>query len=317
MGGRPRRDPARLEHDDALITEPVKALERERHASRLPCTRGCLEDQASRLSEHFDELGQYLVYGQRRQLVDAETVVANAWPGGSFELVTEAAPTMIRTTEIETKRATAKVFVSWASPQTILASIAVVAGVRVWFWDWGWADVVVVGATVAMTGLVEWVIHEHLLHASEDSFTTRRLGTGLGHRQHHLDPPELEWVLLGGLDAAAFVVLLAGFTALWSVPLLWLTNSAILLPYLSGLLAAYVSLANYEWTHLLVHTGYSPKTRFYSGLRRNHRLHHYRNEHYWLGVTSNVGDRVLRTYPRDKSLVPLSDTARTLDETSD
>ena len=53
----------------------------------------------------------------------------------------------------------------------------------------GRGDVVAVVATVAMTGTVEWIIHRFLLHAPVDSCTTRRLGTGLGHQQHHLDPP--------------------------------------------------------------------------------------------------------------------------------
>jgi len=89
-------------------------------------------------------------------------------------------------------------------------------------------------------------------------------------------------------------------------------GAPLLATYLTALLAAYVTLAHYEWTHLLVHTRYRPKNRYYKRLEANHRLHHYRNEHYWLGVTSNLGDRVLRTLPNDKSDVPLSDTARTL-----
>ena len=42
-----------------------------------------------------------------------------------------------------------------------------------------------------------------------------------------------------------------------------------------------------------------------------HRLHHYKNEHYWFGVTSTVGDHLLRTAP-DQTEVPKSSTARTL-----
>ncbi|MGI9622927.1 MAG: sterol desaturase family protein [Acidimicrobiales bacterium] len=223
----------------------------------------------------------------------------------------------VKSTDLQTKRQVARVFVAYASPRTILSAVAIAITVRVLLWGWSYADVVVVAATLALTGIVEWVIHEHLLHAPEDSVTTRRLGTGIGHRRHHLDPADLEWVLLGGLDAAVFVVLLALFTALWAVPLLWLLGTPILLPYLSALTAAYLALANYEWTHLLVHTRYRPRTPYYRRLRRNHGLHHYRNEHYWLGVTSNLGDRLLRTYPDNKTQVPLSATARTLDQIPD
>ena len=74
--------------------------------------------------------------------------------------------------------------------------------------------------------------------------------------------------------------------------------------------AVFLSLA-YEWTHYLIHTDYMPRTRFYRSLWRGHRLHHYRNENYWFGVTNHLGDRVLGTNPA-KDAVPVSATARTL-----
>jgi hypothetical protein len=40
-------------------------------------------------------------------------------------------------------------------------------------------------------------------------------------------------------------------------------------------------------------------------------LHHFKNERYWFGVTSIVGDRVIGTLP-DQREVPRSPTARTL-----
>ncbi|WP_018350435.1 hypothetical protein [Longispora albida] len=45
---------------------------------------------------------------------------------------------------------------------------------------------------------------------------------------------------------------------------------------------------------------------------RNHRLHHYRNEHYWFTVTtSGTADRVLGAYP-DQQSVSASPTAKNL-----
>ena len=46
-------------------------------------------------------------------------------------------------------------------------------------------------------------------------------------------------------------------------------------------------------------------------LERAHRLHHYRNENYWMGVTNHLGDHVLGTFP-NKDDVPVSPTAKTL-----
>lgn len=74
-----------------------------------------------------------------------------------------------------------------------------------------------------------------------------------------------------------------------------------------------IGLAHYEWVHLLVHTRYRPKWPYYRGLARNHRRHHRRNEDYWLGVTSNTGDRLLRTLPRNPTDVRVSGTTRTLE----
>jgi sterol desaturase/sphingolipid hydroxylase (fatty acid hydroxylase superfamily) len=68
----------------------------------------------------------------------------------------------------------------------------------------------------------------------------------------------------------------------------------------------------YEWTHFLIHTSYAPRGAVYRNLWRLHRLHHYKNEDYWFGVTGHLGDRVLGTAPDPKD-VPLSPTARTLE----
>ena len=81
----------------------------------------------------------------------------------------------------------------------------------------------------------------------------------------------------------------------------------------TGLLTGYVLVALYEWTHFLIHTAHRPRSRYYRSIWRNHRLHHFKNEHYWHGITNTVSDRVLGTL-RDQREVPRSPTARTLRE---
>jgi sterol desaturase/sphingolipid hydroxylase (fatty acid hydroxylase superfamily) len=80
---------------------------------------------------------------------------------------------------------------------------------------------------------------------------------------------------------------------------------------LSALLAAYGVLFAYEWTHFLIHSSYRPQHRPYRSVWRAHRNHHFRNEHYWFGVTMHLADHVLGTFP-DRSEVEVSLTARTL-----
>ncbi len=74
---------------------------------------------------------------------------------------------------------------------------------------------------------------------------------------------------------------------------------------------SYLGLARYEWSHFLIHTPYVPQSRWYRTIWRNHRLHHFKHEGYWLGVSSNFGDRILGTNPDGRS-VERSATARTL-----
>ena len=70
-------------------------------------------------------------------------------------------------------------------------------------------------------------------------------------------------------------------------------------------------LGLYEWCHFLIHTPYRPRGRYFRSIWRGHRLHHYKNERYWFGVTVNLADHVFRTFPA-KDDVPTSPTARTL-----
>jgi hypothetical protein len=225
----------------------------------------------------------------------------------------------LRADRLRTKRAVAGAFFAHGSPRVITAVVAatVLSRLVVGGSTWGWADLYVAAVTVVAVGPVEWVLHRLLLHAPSGAWTSRVLGTGAGHREHHLDPPALEWLLLRGVDAAVFAPVIAVFTLAWTVPSLMvlgqvLPGDALAAPVLTALVCAYLALWHYEWTHLLIHTAYRPRTRLYRRLARDHRRHHYRNERYWLGITSRTGDRLMRTAPSDSSSVPLGATARTL-----
>ena len=153
----------------------------------------------------------------------------------------------------------------------------------------------------------EWAIHVYLLHMKRWSTIASR-----AHRVHHKVPNDLDQLLLSpwqvaGLFAIAALVVAAGGAIAGAV-----AGSIPWGPLLSGLLTAYVLILGYEWTHLLIHTAYVPKSAAYRRVWRNHRLHHFKNENYWHGVTNNLSDRVLGTDP-DQSEVERSPTARTLE----
>lgn len=217
-----------------------------------------------------------------------------------------------RSTDITNLREAIATYLSAGSPRLILAGSAGATMARLAVGQFGWHDVAAVAGVVAATGTVEWVIHKFLLHAPEDSWRTRKLDSSTSHRRHHEDPTDLRHVLLIPAYAAGFLPAIGVFTASWSVPLVLVTGWPLVPTFLTGLAASWWTLAHYEWVHLAVHTRHRFRNRFYARLARNHRLHHYRNENYWLGVTTNSGDRLLGTLPASKADVPLSDTARSL-----
>jgi len=156
---------------------------------------------------------------------------------------------------------------------------------------------------------VEWVIHVFILH-----WRPRKLGrvtvdtlVARDHRRHHANPREIDLVFIPTPTLpwliAAIVALPLGIGALVGAP-----ASATL----SFVVVESLILMGYEWTHYLVHTDYKPRHRFYKAVWRNHRLHHFKNEHYWFSVTtSGTSDRVLGTYP-DPATVETSPTAKNL-----
>ncbi len=179
---------------------------------------------------------------------------------------------------------------------------AVVA--RLFFGGLSWIDALLVGGIVAFQPLLEWLVHVLLLHWQPRwvlgvtvDFTVSR-----AHRRHHQDPWHLPTVFIPArtlwqsavLVVIAWTVLLPG----WALPWTAIATTATL-----GLF--------YEWLHFLSHTTYRPHSKPLKRIFRYHRLHHFKNENYWLGVTMHQADRLLRTLPSARD-VPTSRTARNL-----
>jgi sterol desaturase/sphingolipid hydroxylase (fatty acid hydroxylase superfamily) len=217
--------------------------------------------------------------------------------------------------EVNTLAGAAREFAKRHSPWMILGAIAALVVVRALIGDFGWRDVVAVAAMAIVYPFGEWAIHVYLLHAKPIELRGRRyeLPTTRDHRYHHRHPNNLMTLLLDAQELAELlllavpVVVIAGGLAVGlvagTVPVGALVSAAI---------AGYVLVGVYEWTHFLIHTAYRPRSRAYRAVWRNHRLHHFKNEHYWHGITNTVADRVLGTDP-DHREVPRSHTARTLE----
>ncbi len=204
-------------------------------------------------------------------------------------------------------------FIRRPSPRLLGTAILAAVVLRVLLGDPGWQDAVWVVGLVAVTPPVEWLIHVYLLHAKPWRIGrfTLDLMAAQEHRAHHREPSILNGVLIPAYAVLIFVPMIALTIWVLSFPIALILGGDRLAQASTGLIVAYVILASYEWCHYLIHTPYRPRGRYYRSIWRGHRLHHFKNEHYWFGVTSTVGDHLLRTAP-DQTQVPRSTTARTL-----
>jgi hypothetical protein len=212
---------------------------------------------------------------------------------------------MERVADFGSKRALAARFARHPSAQLLVASGAVLALLRGALavtapgtvGPFGPADLVVIVVGVGLIGLVEWFAHRVLFHAPEESRRSRVLHTGTSHRRHHADPGDLAWVLLHPRGARALMIAVAILVAVWSVPVAIAAGTSPIGPYLSAVALGWLAIANYEWTHLLAHSSYRPRTPYYRRLVRNHRIHHFRDPEILYGISSNLGDRLFGTMP--------------------
>jgi hypothetical protein len=175
---------------------------------------------------------------------------------------------------------------------------------RLALWDFTVWDLALVAGLVAMHPFSEWLIHVFVLH-----FRPRQIGwheidmvAARYHRAHHVDPHDPRyWFIPIQSGLVGFVVISVIARLVMPTPALAVT-----------VMVTAVGLGLfYEWIHYLTHTSYRPVGRWYKRLWKHHRLHHFKNEHYWMGVSMHLGDHVLRTHP-DPATVETSPTCRDL-----
>jgi len=201
-------------------------------------------------------------------------------------------------------RAAFHIFRGCLNARLIAAALGVAAIVRITLADWSWGDLIVAGVILGLEPFTEWVVHVTVLHLRPFTVRGRTIDPIISrrHRLHHQDPKLIKHVLV----PRGVVIRLLAF----SVPLYWLVTPSWR-EALTAMVTAYAMLLTYEWTHFLIHSTYSPRSRYYRYIWRAHRLHHYKNEKYWFGVTVHLADHMLRTFPQ-RDAVETSRTARTL-----
>ena len=200
------------------------------------------------------------------------------------------------------------------APKIIAASIVLALAARIALGAFSWRDLVALVFMLVVYPFGEWAIHVYLLHLRPFRFRGRRidLPTARAHREHHEDPHLLGLINFSPSEALAILLLaVPAAVALGALVAGLLPGPLPFAPLVTALLTGYVLVGAYEWTHFLIHTAYRPKSRYYRSIWRYHRLHHFKNERYWHGITNTVSDRVLGTHPEARD-VRRSRTARAL-----
>ncbi|MFP5299378.1 MAG: sterol desaturase family protein [Actinomycetota bacterium] len=195
-------------------------------------------------------------------------------------------------------------FASQITPRIIGPLLLIALAIRISLGDWSSADALVVTGLIAVQPFTEWMIHVYILHWKPKTIFGRTIDPLIArkHREHHSDPKKTEWI---------FIPLPVLLRAMPATAALFLVIFPTIELGMTAITAGLAILLTYEWTHYLIHSRYQPRSRLYRYIWRAHRLHHFKNENYWFGVTNPLGDHVLHTFPA-KDDVPTSPTCKSL-----
>lgn len=196
-------------------------------------------------------------------------------------------------------------FFSFVGPKLLLAQATVALVARLFLDRPSATDAIVVGAILLYWPLQEWFFHWTLLHMKPKKLGSFTLDLYFAqkHRHHHRNP----WLLETALLPLRVLLTLGPLHLLFW----WLVTPTL------GAMATGVAVFTgvtlfYEWIHYLTHTPYKPTGAYFKTVRRNHRLHHFRNEHYWHSFTAPFVDTLFGTAPKSPGDVPRSDTCHDL-----
>lgn len=200
-----------------------------------------------------------------------------------------------------------RAFFTYPSPIILISLVAGSLILRGFFGPWDRFDLLVALVPVVGWPFLEWFLHRYLLHLRPTRIGRFTLDFDFAkkHRIHHQQPWRAKHIFLPVYVHIVMAPLLI-LAAFWLLP-----RPGLAATWMAGLAA--MALV-YEWTHFIVHSRIRPKSRFAQRLFHNHRMHHFRNEHYWYSFTVPQVDTMFGTNPGDRD-VPRSPTCRTLEYT--
>lgn len=183
---------------------------------------------------------------------------------------------------------------SYPSPIILTSLLVALIGFRLYLGNWQWSELIAPAVLLVGWPLLEWCIHVFLLHYRPKTAFGREWDFALPqkHRRHHKEPWDLDNIFI---HLPVFPVAVPAL-ALLAYGLMPSLEAAI-----TALLAFFILALNYEFTHFLGHIHWCPPLSYYQRRVRQHRLHHFRHEQKWWGVSMGLGDVILGTAPNEDS----------------
>lgn len=161
------------------------------------------------------------------------------------------------------------------------------------FWYQHGAVYAALGVGVFLYITSEYFTHRFLFHMSPPKHGQLLKLMKRLHYDHHRDPSDLHLLFLPiWYSLPMFVIVVIVVEALTK-------SSHLTVAVATGAIA---TLLYYEWIHFVAHRPIIPLTPWGKWMKKIHLWHHFKNEHYWFGVTSPLYDVVMHTFPDEKSV---------------
>lgn len=188
-----------------------------------------------------------------------------------------------------------RAFYGQLSPWLLTLLVLGLVSYRFYLGNWSFADIIAPLAILMFWPILEWIIHVHLLHMKPFKVFGKTIDPKVGrtHRAHHVNPADLSDITINK-EVFPTVVPLLFLLAYGLFPSKELATSALAMFFILSL--------HYEFCHFIGHTKWCPPINYYRRRQRMHRLHHYRDERLWWGVSTGLGDVLLGTAPDIKSV---------------
>ncbi|TCW40702.1 sterol desaturase family protein [Laceyella sacchari] len=192
----------------------------------------------------------------------------------------------------------------WLFPDILLMGVLFVSGLIVTAPQLtsvkGWGPLGIGMLTYAAS---EYFIHRFLFHLPPPKHPVLLKWLKRLHYDHHADPHKLDLLFLPAWYSLPLIAMAAGVVYSITSSLSWTVS------YVTGVIGF---LLYYEWCHYVAHRPITPLTPWGRWMKKLHLRHHFKNEHYWYGVTSPAFDLLLGTFKSEKE-VGRSDTVRDLE----